>query len=663
MSRIRNQLEILRLMGPRWVAFRATYAVRKKSGALRRSTPPIDLNALPLSHVFAQGGSIAPAEIRTFFEHHAGRFFFNIGHPPDRMVLRQIARDDGVARTIAVADDYCVGRFLYYSHKSVDHGLPVDWLRVADSKLSHTADTHWSDYPTFSPELGDVKTVWEPSRFACAFWLARAYAFTGDAKYPAAFWNLLESWSKQNPPNMGPNWKCGQEASLRAFAWLFALHVFWPSPETTPERVGLLVRLLAVTARRVDANIDYAVSQKNNHGISEAAGLFTIGTLLPFLRDADQWRERGRKFLEQEIARQIYDDGSFVQHSMNYHRLMLHDCLWVMRIAELNGRPLSGAFRRRVALATEFIFEMLNPQNGGVPNYGGNDGALILPLDACDYTDYRPVIQAAMYATAGQRVMSAGPWDESGAWLYGDAFLQAPMVARAPTSRRFDPGGYYTIRGRKSWCMVRCHAYRDRPAHVDMHHLDLWFDDCNIISDSGTYLYYSPSKPAFEKFFKDNTAHNTIELDGRGPLQLASRFLWIPWPKAECLNHGTSKWRGESHAYNRGPSPVIHRRGVELVSDNKWLITDELTGQGAHDVILRWHLADGTFEHHAEKRWFDLELCCGKVRLSFDMPDAFKMTVRRGDESAIGVMGWQSRYYGRKRQDPPSNSAADPPCR
>lgn len=639
-------------MGLRWVAYRAWYALRKNSGALRRATPAVSIESYSLADLPGSTTSNDPGNFGHALERHIGRFLFDPGRMPERALLRETAGSAGVAQTLAIAHDYAAGKFLYYSRRLVDHGSPVEWLRVPGARASHHARTHWSDYPTFSPDFGDVKTVWEPSRFACAFWLARAYAFSGDETFPEAYWRLFESWVEQNPPNMGPNWKCGQEASLRAFAWIFALHAFWKSSATTPARIDLAIKMLAITADRVAANIDFAVSQKNNHGISEAVGLFTIGTLFPFLRRSAGWRSLGRKTLEREIARQIYDDGSFVQHSMNYHRVMLHDCLWAMRIAELAGAPLSAELRRRVALAGEFLLGMLDPDSGRVPNYGSNDGALVLPLDSCDYTDFRPVVQAAMFAATGTRVLPPGPWDEAAVWLYGDAFASSPSTPRPAVSARFDVGGYYTIRGSDTWCMARCHSYRDRPAHVDPLHLDIWYRGANIVSDSGSFLYYSPDTPHFEKFFKDIAAHNTIEIGGRGPLDPASRFLWVPWPEARCVRHGVAQWTGEHQGYSRYPWNVVHRRDVELRADREWIVTDSLTGIGEHPVVLRWHLADAPFVLHAEQRWLELIHPRGRVRFAFDLPDDMRIDIRRGDESSAGVMGWQSEYYGEKSARP-----------
>ena len=316
-------LQVIWALGPRWLFWRARYELRKKSGLLKRRFPTPEWGDITLADVLRGG---VPHEPRAYFDYRStikGRFLFDSGQLPDAAKLMELMGPDGRQRTITVADDFARGRFLYFSHQSFDLGWPVDWLLNPMTGGRHEARTQWCDYPTFSPALGDIKEVWEPSRFACAYWLVRAYALTGDEKYPRAFWELFESWYEQNPPNRGPNWKCGQETAIRLFAWCFALYGFWRSPATTPERVSTMVRAVALQAQRIAGNIDYAVSQKNNHGISEAVGLLTVGLLFPELKGAEQWRAMGRSLFEKEVRRQVYSDGAFVQHSMNYHRVAL----------------------------------------------------------------------------------------------------------------------------------------------------------------------------------------------------------------------------------------------------------------------------------------------------------------------------------------------------
>ncbi|MBN1491081.1 MAG: alginate lyase family protein [Phycisphaerae bacterium] len=645
---MRDALALVRCLGPGWVLWRVRHAVTMKTGLLRRRFPTTEWDALDLAALVHDDVPTVPAAFRAYRTQSQARFFFAPGQLPDAELLARTVSVEGRARTLAVADDYCRGRFLYYSHHAKDLGWPVDWLLNPFSGGRHNADAHWVDYATFSPQLADIKDVWEPSRFACAFWLVRAYALTGDEKYPRAFWELFESWCAQNPVNRGPNWKCGQEIALRTMAWTFALYGFWNSAATTSERIVAMARMVGLQAERIARNIDYAVSLKNNHSLSEAAGLLTVGLLFPEFKRADAWRRLGRDVLEREVARQIYDDGSYVQHSMTYHRVMLHDCLWAVRLCALNGQPLSAALTSRVALAGEFLFEMLDLESGDVPNYGANDGALVLPLSACDYRDFRPTVQAVRFLADGRRALDGGLWDEMGLWLFGaDALAGADAGAgEKPRSRRFDAGGYYTIRGPQSWCMVRCHRYRDRPAHVDMLHLDLWWRGVNVLGDSGTYRYFAADDPILERYFKDIAAHNTIEIDGAGPLRLFSRFLWLPWPGGRCVSHDPDGWTGEHDAYTCAPWRVVHHRDVRRMDDESWVVHDRLEGDGEHDVVLRWQMADGDVSVDEQRGQVSVGVAGGSVSLRVEGAEPLRMRVCRGERKHDCVGGWESRYYG-----------------
>jgi hypothetical protein len=649
---LKTNIALVRLMGPRWAAWRTGYALRRKLGLLKRRFPTDAWDSVTFADLVRDAAPADPPCYRTFREQSPARFFFPLGAPAHRETLERILADEARRRTLRVADDFVDGRFLYYSRHAFDLGRPVNWLLNPFTNAQHHARTHWCDYPTFSPELGDIKDVWEPSRFGCAFWLARAYALTGEQRYAESFWQFFDSWCEQNPPNRGPNWKCGQETALRMMAWLFALHVLWNADATTPERVEVLVRMIAIQADRIANNIDYAVSQKNNHALSEAAGVLTVGLLFPELRGAARWEALGRRVLEREVRRQIYADGSYVQHSMTYHRVMLHDCLWAMRLAELNGRPLSRTLVDRVARAGGFLFEMMDPDSGDVPNYGANDGALVLPLHACDYRDFRPTVQAARYGATQRRILPAGPWDEPLLWLYGEDALTSPIDSVRPRSRRFDAGGYYTIRTPAAWAMIRCHSYVDRPGHVDMLHVDVWHRGVNVLGDSGTYKYYTPENPALAGFFKDIRAHNTVEIDGQPPLRLVSQFLYLPWPRGDCVEAGDRHFVGQHDAYARAPWHVTHRRRVQFGPPQTWTITDNLLGDGTHDVVLRWHLADCAFTCDAEQRRVTLTLPDGPADIQFDAPAPCSLAVLRGAETGQRVMGWTSRYYAERTPRP-----------
>jgi hypothetical protein len=648
----RHGIYFVRSFGPRWIAWRAGYELSKRSGLMKRRYPATPLADVPLGAVLHPEVPVDPAAYRVHRARQSGRFFFDAGQLPDRAVLRQVVGEHGIERTISVADRYAGGHFLFYSRIEQDLGQPVNWLLNPFTGYVHHTRSHWCDYQTFSTSAGDIKDVWEASRFACAFWLARAYALTGDEKYPQVFWDLFESWCAQNPVNMGSNWKCGQETALRCMAWCFALHVFWDAGATTDERVAAMVRMLAISGERIARNIGYAVSQKNNHAFSEATGLITLGLVFPEMRGAQRWLRIGRQVLEREIGRQVYADGSYVQQSMNYHRVMLHNCLWAQRLLELNGQPLAEEARRRVALAGEFLLHMLDVDSGRVPNYGYNDGALIFPLSACDYLDYRPTIQAERQLSTGLPALGPGPWNEMPLWFFGTSALTAEPSGARPASRQFPVGGYYTLRSQDSWCMIRCFTYTDRPAHVDMLHVDLWWRGVNLLGDSGTYRYFVPDEPAMERYFKDMMAHNAVEIGGRGPLDLLHRWMWLAWPKAKTFECGSTHWKGEHYGYARAPWQAVCRRTVQVRGADGWLVTDEVMGEGRQPLVLRWHLADLPCHTDTERRQVEIEVPSGTATISIDGPEELRLELHRGMQNRERVCGWQSLYYGERTPRP-----------
>ena len=233
------------------------------------------------------------------------------------------------------------GQMQYFNHNLVEVGWPVDF----NHDPIHDIDwpTGWSrhGYRPFDKRYKDLKCVWEASRFQAAFLLTRDAVRDPASDAGELFWRLLADWDRQNPFAASAGWACGQEATFRLMAWLFAACALVDAPRRRPDRYHRLSELACLSGRLIERNIVYARSQKNNHAISEAVGLWTLGLMFPELRRATQWREHGRRVLCEEIGRQIYSDGSYVQHSTNYHRVMMDDVLWAIRLGTLHGDPLT----------------------------------------------------------------------------------------------------------------------------------------------------------------------------------------------------------------------------------------------------------------------------------------------------------------------------------
>lgn len=618
---------------------RLLQAWRVRTGVLRRR-----LDAARFSQeAFQRSCSAGVAQQRALWRQRRERFL----SIPSRESLCATCDDDTFGRTVlAVCEKALAGEYLFFSHWYGHLGWPPDFNLDPAHGIHWPVGPHWTGTARSGPPRDDIKLVWEPSRFSLAYYFARAYARSGENRWAEAFWTMLEGWVSQNPAQQSVAWGCGQEMTFRLMAMLFGAIVTLESPAATDERLASLSRLAWQTGKHISININYARSQKNNHAISEAAGLWTVGTLFPELPEAAKWQQDGGHVLAAEVRRQIYDDGSFVQHSMNYHRVMLDDLLWALAISRQAAAPLPTVVQARFSRATRWLEQMIDSVSGRVPNYGPNDGALVLPLDCCDYLDYRPTAQAARVLVDGQRSFEPGPWDEKMLWLASESALKAKTreIAR-PATVRLDEGGYYILRGRESWGMIRCHTYLDRPAQADMLHFDLWAKGENILRDAGSYSYCC--QEPWKHYFIFTASHNTIELDGQDQMVKGPRFMWFRWIRAKLLDLQTSS-DGQSHhlesehyGYRRLPGSPVHHRSIDRHGDT-WVITDDLSGQGEHDIALRWRLCPADWKYidglwHATVAGTDLAIA---------IQAPWKCRLVSGQESP--PEGWESLYYGRK---------------
>jgi hypothetical protein len=531
------------------------------------------------------------------------------------------------------ADDLLKGRANYFSVHVHDVGNPPNWfLNPFQNKRHPQPELHWSKIADFSAEGGDIKVTWELSRFMWAPVFARAWRISGDARYLRALQVWMQDWWRCNPPNTGPNWMCGQETSIRLMNMLLALRV-----AGLEKNAGSgLETLVESHCRRIALTTFYAAAQDNNHAISEAAGLFTGGTWLARYGEGDaryrgqRWAEKGRKQLDGGVSRLILPDGSFSQHSLTYHRVMLD----TLSIAEAWRRyveevPFTEGFYALAAAATRWLGAMIDPRIGDGPNLGANDGAHPYRLDASDYRDFRPCLQLASFLFLRSAALSSGPWDESAAWLGVPAEGPVRPWLNDLTSAVFPDGGYVVLRnGKGAQVLLRASTSRFRPAHADALHLDLWWSGKNLLRDGGTYAYAEGG--AVAKELASVVGHNILQFDGHDQMPRLGRFLYGAWVRVAgapqiVARADAQTWQG-SYTDVWGAQ---HQRTVTLKNDAVCVL-DHVQGFRT-SAVLRWRLAPGN--------WFQNATGCtsamGQVCVETSVP------IRRMSLET----GWESRHY------------------
>ncbi len=669
-NRIRTLASLYHQAGFRWSAFRLAYAFRLRTGLIRLQMPQYKWADRPLETWLRKG---IPSTSEAYFQwrkQHSPKFFFDLSHAERSGNEDEAHWDKQTA--IAEADRILNGEIKYFSHQFIKTGFPPNWqtdyvtLTLSDSEgegslpsqlgilrrsaAQNDMNKHWSQLSDDSSI--DIKFIWEPNRFAFVYTLVRAYAATKDDKYADAFWTAVESWAEENPPNTGPNWMDGQEAALRLMAWVFGLYGFARSTASTPQRIAQLTVLVASHAERIYQNKSFAIFTHSNHAVTEALGLWMAGLLFPELKYSDRYLDFGYLSLEREARAQIFPDGTYSMYSLNYHRFILHIYLYAIQLGEVNHFPLSTQLRESVTKSITYLSRLIDPKTGQMPIYGSNDGALVLPLNNCDFTDYRPLLQLDWYITKGEWLFDAGEWDEDIFWLCGES-LTAKNAKDAKKEEReknlsalrvlggesYPNGGVYLLRNTDSHALIRCTDFTSRPSHADQLHIDLWIRGHNIAVDAGTYLY--SGEGIWRNGLAHTSAHNTVTVDNKDQMTMLSRFTWTNWSKGKVLKHDKNIWQGEHDGYK----PVSHKRTVILLEGDRWLVIDHLVANEPHQYSLHWLLSDFPFEQ--KDNLVLLSLGEMKYMVQTGMVDGNgKFSLVRADPSS--TRGWRSRYYGHK---------------
>jgi hypothetical protein len=627
-----------------------TYQLSLRSGTIRRRTPARRWSARPLQEWVPLQG-IAEAALH---DRQSGFLATDPGSPAKLAEALHGCRADLLAEAEAVLR----GEFRLFGAPPQRLGFPPPWnlppgLGQPSASSPLSPDRHWTDYD-LEADL-DLRSLWELSRLGWVFPLARAYWLTGQAQYWEGCWTLLESWRAANPPNTGPQWISAQEAGLRILVLSFAWQVFEPELRRQPERAAALLELVAACAGRVPPTLGYALAQRNNHLLSEAVGMYTAGSLFPALPDARRWRRLGRRWLVRALADQVFPDGGYIQHSVNYHRQALSLGLWAGCVAQSQADPLPQPARSALERLARSLAALVDPNTGLAPHLGHDDGSQVLPLSACEHADQRPVLQAAWRALCGGPLFAPGPWDELSLWLglLPQGSGEAPTPVTYPSD--FPDAGIYLLRGRHARAALRCARFRSRPAHSDQLQLDLWHRGRNIALDPGSYLYAAPAP--WDNALARAAAHNGPMAKGFEPMRRAGRFLWLDWAQGRLIG----RWRSptgelevlaaEHFGYRR--KGLQCRRTVVHAGEDLWLVVDELQGAVAPQLRIHWTLPDLPW------KLVDPALRLGRGPTAFHLtfrPSTVALGLYRAGELLEGLplaasdeaatLGWNSPWYG-----------------
>lgn len=559
---------------------------------------------------FGKAPIIAETVWQKFFM-NGEEHFFPVFKDPEASVaaFREAFGAGAETYFIDAADRIVSGRIDLLGYGSLFVGTDIDWHREPLSSKS-SPRKHWKEFDELdSSETGNKKVIWELNRHQHFFTLGVAYWLTADERYATVFVEHLESWMEQNPPGIGINWASSLEVAFRAMSWIWAFHFFRESDALTPSVFYEALKFLHHHGSHIERYLSKYYSP-NTHLTGEGLGLYYLGTQLPFLERAPQWRKLGEGILFTEITKQIYEDGVYFEQSTWYQRYTVDIYSHFVILRALTGESSfegnSADLERRLQSAFDALMHLTMP-DGRMPLIGDDDGGRLLPLTSSASDDFRGslAVGSILFDRTDQR-RAAGPASQEVLWLTGAEGINAFRALR-PTepetpSMYFAKGGYCVMRD--GWevtdnCLIvdcgEVGSLAGGHGHADALSIELAMHGRTLLVDSGTYTYHDTRE--LRDYFRSTEAHNSLVIDGRSSSEPGKAFNWMSRADAHC-----SAWIGEErfdlfegshYGYRRLADPATHHRNILFLKNDYWIVRDHVETAGEHDYSLNFHFDHG----------------------------------------------------------------------
>jgi uncharacterized heparinase superfamily protein len=354
---------------------------------------------------------------------------------------------------------------------------------------------------------------------------------------------LIEAWIEGNSTGEGNGWE-PYPLSLRIVNWIkYAL----AGGRLSPAAQNSLVAQAEALSSRIEFHL------LANHVFVNGKALLFAGAFFGGA-DADRWLAKGLKILSAQIAEQILPDGGHFERSPMYHELILEDILDLINL------------RRCFALQIPDWSEVASRMLGWLRQMMHPDGEIALFNDAAFGIAPRPA-QIGNYAARLAITASNEPLGGSG-YVRLERGETVLLFDAAPIGPDYQPGH----------------------AHADTLSFEVSYRGRRVLVNSGTSTY---EKNAERLRQRSTAAHNTVRIDGADQSEIWGAFRVARRARPFGLKTDRNSYVEAAHTgYHRLPSPVTHRRRVELDED-RVTVTDTLEGDGEHAIELFWHLYPG----------------------------------------------------------------------
>lgn len=529
-------------------------------------------------------------------------FFDIVYEPPENVVMTPTETEQEACERIKKHTLISVGVPCVYGE-----GNPVDW----------EANPTYNGYKEWTFQL---------SRHHELKMLAHQYHLTGDDSLAVCAAELLHSWIRQElvpgPDVIGWHTNCWRtiECGIRTgTTWPYAFYAFHKHPAFTDEVLVDWIKSFIEHGRRLEHN-----HMSGNWFIMEMNGLAHISMMLPFLKQAEHWRQMSFRALTDELKRQIYPDGFQYELTTNYHNVIVINFQRLLNFCRVVGQPVPQEMQDMLMPVIGFEHKLMMP-DGTTPDV--NDG-------------HRFVVKQLMEIRK-----EISPDHPVVKWLADGDTTCEPKE----TSMALPWSGFAVMRtgwsADAAWAMLDGGPYGRAHQHEDKLNVLFYADGKYLLTEGGNYAY---DASAMRAYVLDTASHNTVMVDGLSQNRKAT-YAWQESDiakKADELQWHFGKewdWAGSTYAQGYGPDAAVkatHHRDVYLrrKGDPLLIVVDRLSSENEHAYETLWHVdskVQTIEEHRVAFEEADLVFSSGKAQVVCGQEDPWQGFIATGTEQGM----------------------------
>ncbi|MFH1209740.1 MAG: alginate lyase family protein [archaeon] len=463
----------------------------------------------------------------------------------------------------------------------------------------------------------DVKIVWDFNRFHHIVKLGIAYSKSRDIKYVNRFKEHIEDWIKNNPVESGVNWLNSMEVAIRAINWIYSFYLFKDRKDIDEEFWNKYLKMLYFKGNFIKNNLEWS-PKKENHYLSDIAGLFFLGVFFINTKFGKRWLKFAKTELEKEILNQVSKDGVHYESSINYHRLVTELFMLVYINGIKNNIEFSDNFKERLEKMIEFIMYYTKP-SGNAPTIGDSDDGRIIDLWDHNLNDHRELLTIGSVLFNRSDFKKYGKYSAKTLFLMGyDLFSKYKLIQKSSIklkSKKFTD--FYIIRDNNIFLIIHCGSIGRSGfgghGHNDQLSFEFSLGKKDIIVDPGTYVYTSDVN--MRHLFRSTASHNCLQINNFEMDQITKMrpFSMIWKSKAKMIKWGIQKNQIEFIGEHYGFKPYVVRRSIIYDISNKCvLIKDNVLNGNPQKLSITY-----TFNSKKIVKNKD-EFLVDKVRINLD---------------------------------------------